>query len=311
MTESVTDSLPWWGPARLPFLLLTPACLALAMAGCLLAAQAQGMSLSLMDAAAVLLGALAAHVGVNALNEHHDFHSGLDLLTQRTPFSGGSGALPAHPALAPLAWRMGVGCLALAALIGVGLLARHAAAWPVLLPVGLAGLALAAAYTPWITRHPWWCLMAPGLGFGPLMGWGTVSVLVGVQAPAAAWWLPMVSFFLVNNLLLLNQFPDVDADRSVGRLTLPMQIGRARCAHLVGLQSGLAYAVVVGLVLAGRLPVAALAGLLTAPLAWQVWRGAVKHADAPQDLLPTLGRNVALTLLTPVLVALGVVVGLR
>ena len=51
MTESVTDSLPWWGPARLPFLLLTPACLALAVAGCLLAAQAQGMSLSLVDAA--------------------------------------------------------------------------------------------------------------------------------------------------------------------------------------------------------------------------------------------------------------------
>ena len=34
---------------------------------------------------------------------------------------------------------------------------------------------------------------------------------------------------LVNNLLLLNQFPDVDADRAVGRNTLPMRLGRSRC----------------------------------------------------------------------------------
>lgn len=300
---------PWWGPARLPFLLLTPACLALALAGCHLAAQAQGVSLSVVDVAAVVLGALAAHVGVNALNEHHDFQSGLDLRTQRTPFSGGSGALPAHPALAPLAWRMGTGCLTLAGLVGLGLLARHAAAWPVLLPVGLTGLALAAAYTPWITRQPWLCLVAPGLGFGPLMGWGTVSVLTGLQGPAVAWLLPLVPFFLVNNLLLLNQFPDVDADRAVGRRTLPMALGRRRCAHLVGLQSGLAYAVLVGLVAARMLPLGALAGLITVPLAVRVWHGAVAHAESPQALLPTLGRNVALTLLTPVLVALGVVWG--
>lgn len=303
--------LPWWGPARLPFLLLTPACMALVLAGCRLAAQAQGLSLSVVDSVAVMLGALAAHVGVNALNEHHDFQSGLDLRTQRTPFSGGSGALPAHPGLVPLAWRMGTGCLALAGLTGLWLLSRHGAAWPVLLPVGVAGLGLAAAYTPWFTRHPWLCLIAPGLGFGPLMGWGTVSVLVGVQAPTVAWLLPMLSFFLVNNLLLLNQFPDVDADRSVGRRTLPMQWGRRRCAHLIGLQSALAYALLASMVAARMLPVSAMAGLLTLPLAWQVWRGAVAHADAPEALLPTLGRNVVLTLLTPVLVALGVAWPLR
>jgi len=41
-----------------------------------------------------LLGAFLAHVSVNTLNEYYDFKSGLDLETIRTPFSGGSGALP-------------------------------------------------------------------------------------------------------------------------------------------------------------------------------------------------------------------------
>ena len=45
----------------------------------------------------VLLGAVLAHAAVNLLNEYQDFRSGLDLITQRTPFSGGSGALPENP----------------------------------------------------------------------------------------------------------------------------------------------------------------------------------------------------------------------
>ncbi len=41
-----------------------------------------------------LLGLLLAHVSVNVLNDYFDYRSGVDLKTQRTPFSGGSGILP-------------------------------------------------------------------------------------------------------------------------------------------------------------------------------------------------------------------------
>jgi len=33
---------------------------------------------------------------------------------------------------------------------------------------------------------------------------------------------------LVNNLLLLNQFPDVDADKTVGRRHYPIAVGRKK-----------------------------------------------------------------------------------
>ena len=52
----------WLGPARLPFLLLTPACIVLAVAWSAVALSAQGLSLAWADAGWCLLGALAAHV---------------------------------------------------------------------------------------------------------------------------------------------------------------------------------------------------------------------------------------------------------
>jgi len=298
------EALPWWGSARLPFLVLTPACLVLAVAWSQQVLRVSGGSLSVLDVLLVTLGALAAHVSVNALNEHHDFGSGLDQRTQRTPFSGGSGVLPANPALAQRVWWMGASGLALAGCMGLTLLWRHPVIWPALLPLGLLGLAVVVAYTPWLTRHPLLCLMAPGLGFGPLMGLGTQLVLSQALTSTGAW-LSLIPFALVNNLLLLNQFPDVEADRSVGRLTLPMLWGRPACVPVLAGQFLLAYGVLVALVASAALPWQALLGCLTAPLAWRVWRSARQHADDIPALLPAMGLNVVVNLLTPVLVAAG------
>ncbi|MDQ4422556.1 MAG: hypothetical protein QF808_01485, partial [Thalassolituus sp.] len=68
---------------RPPFLILTPVCLLMGFA-------ASGYSPQLNpDLIWVVLGALLAHISVNMLNEYQDFKSGLDLVTDRTPFSGG------------------------------------------------------------------------------------------------------------------------------------------------------------------------------------------------------------------------------
>lgn len=77
------------GLARAPFLVLTPACIALGLA-CVYRIAGD---IPVFESALVFIGALAAHISVNALNEYQDFHSGLDAQTQRTPFSGGSGSV--------------------------------------------------------------------------------------------------------------------------------------------------------------------------------------------------------------------------
>ena len=103
------------GPMRLPFLVLPPACVFLAF-GTALWTEGGIDALYLILA---FVGAVAAHIGVNALNEYFDFVSGLDKRTQRTLFSGGSGTLPARPEMARPALYLGLLTMALAGSIGI------------------------------------------------------------------------------------------------------------------------------------------------------------------------------------------------
>ena len=65
----------------------------------------------------------------------------------------------------------------------------------------------------------------------------------------------------MNDLLLLNQFPDVEADRSVGRRHLPIVIGCRPSSIVYGLFLAAAYLSIVVGVLVEVLPPAALLGL--------------------------------------------------
>lgn len=286
-----------WRTLRPPFLLLTPACVSVGLAS---ASRLPGVAIAGADLALVLGGALAAHASVNVLNEWHDARSGLDAHTERTPFSGGSGALQARPEARHWALALGLLLLLVCAAAGQALLRRQGLA---LLPVGLAGLALVLAYTPWITRHPWLCLLAPGLGIGPLMVVGTQLALTGRHS-VTAWVASLVPGLLASGLLLLNQFPDVAADRRVGRRHLPLLWGRPRAARvLAGLMAASLGTLPLG-VWAGALPPAVLWLLPAAgPAAW-VAAQAMRHADAPRALLPAMGLNVALCLALPPALAL-------
>jgi 1,4-dihydroxy-2-naphthoate octaprenyltransferase len=282
---------------RLPFLVLPPVCVALG-AGTAVWTEGQINALHLI---AAFIGAVAAHVSVNALNEYFDFRSGLDLKTRPTPFSGGSGTLPANPGAARLALTTGLVSLGLTALIGIYFLAVWG--WG-LLPLGLVGLATIAAYTVWLTRFPLLCLLAPGLGFGTFMVMGTDFALSG-DYTWTAFVASLVPFFLVSDLLLINQFPDVEADREVGRRHLPIILGRRKsslvyAAFLLG-----AYLSIVAGWLLDLLPAAALLGLLTLPLAVPTALGAYRHADDVEQLVPYLGRDVLIVVLTPLLTAIG------
>lgn len=288
------------GPMRPNFLLLTPACVVLGLA----AALWRGFAIDGWHVLWIMIGAVATHVAVNALNEYADFRSGLDFKTVKTPFSGGTGTLPANPDKAHLALITGIVSLTVAAAVGVYFLAVRG--WG-LLPLGLLGLVIIVAYTPAITRSALLCLLAPGLGFGPLMVMGTEYCLTGSYSWTGAV-VSLTPFFLVSDLLLLNQFPDLDPDRSVGRRHLIITAGLERGVTVYGLFLLGAYLAPVAGWLSGALPAGALLGLVTAPLALQTFRAVrADHRDLPR-LLPSLGRNVVLNLATPVLIAVGMVV---
>ncbi|MCL4562332.1 MAG: prenyltransferase [Chloroflexi bacterium] len=289
-------------PMRPPLLILTPACVFLGLGAALWTAG----RVDPLEFVLVLVGAVCAHISVNALNEYYDFKSGLDFKTQRTPFSGGSGGLPASPAGARNALTVGLGTLVIAAAIGVYFVFRRGLG---LLPLGVLGLAVIYAYTIWLVRNPWTSLIAPGLGFGPLMVMGTAFALTGSYT-WTAFFASLVPFFLVSDLLLLNQFPDAEADRSIGRRHFPILLGN-RASSLIygGFLLGSYLSIVAG-ILAGVLPLTALIGLATLALAIPAFRGSYQHSDDISKLVPAMGMNVLINVLTPILVAVGLLLSL-
>lgn len=285
------------GPMRVPFLVLPPACVALG-AG---TAVWTGGEIKIVHLILAFIGAVAAHISVNAFNEYFDFKSGLDQHTVPTPFSGGSGTLAAHPEAARTALISASTALGVAALVGIYFLV----VWgPAILPLGLLGMILIVIYTPWLTHVPFLCLVAPGLGFGPMMTMGTDFALTGTYT-WTAFIASLVPFFLLVNLLLLNQFPDVDADRSVGRRNYPMVVGRKNAAYIFAASmAGVYLSLIVGWAL-NLLPAWALLGLGTLPLGVITVTGAFRYADNLEKLAPYMGFNVILNIVTPILAAIG------
>ncbi len=292
---------PLLGTARVPFLILTPACVALGIGTAhWTTGELQGFQVLLC-----LLGAIAAHVSVNALNEYVDFRSELDFHTTRTPFSGGSGTLPQSPEAAGQALALGLVSLLATALIGLYFVWIRGLA---LLPLGLLGLLVVVIYTPWLARVPFLCLIAPGLGFGPLMVMGTGFALTGAYS-WTAFVGSLVPFFLVSDLLLLNQFPDAEPDRQVGRRHYPIAIGRRASSVIYGTFLLLSYLSMIAGTLLQLLPAASLLGLGTLVVAVPAARNAYVHADDLEKLIPSLGLNVIISIATPVLVAIGLFLG--
>ncbi len=287
---------------RLPFLVLAPACVLLGL-GTALWSQGQ---VNYFYFVLALIGAVCAHISVNAFNEYFDFKSGLDTRTDRTPFSGGSGTLPAHPQLEKQAFMICV--ISFAITVAIGIFFLYVYGYP-LLPLGLLGLFIIVVYTPFMTHNPFLCLIAPGLGFGPLMVMGTDFVLTGSYS-LSAFIASLVPFFLVNDLLLLNQFPDVKADKSIGRRHFPVLIGKRKSSIIYGLFLVLTYLAIVIGTWFDYLPPYSLLGLITLVIAIPLSIGTFKNAENEVGkLMPFLGMNVIVNLATPVLVSVGLFVG--
>jgi len=286
---------------RLPFLVLSPVSVFLGYA----TASQDALSMNTMDLFLVLLGALFAHISVNMFNEYQDYQSGLDARTTRTPFSGGSGALVDNPDAAVAVLYGALTSLLLSALVGVYFMSSLGMS---ILPLGIIGFLIIVTYTRWLNQHPVLCLMAPGVGFGPLIVLGTHVVLTGeysIQAGIAS----LVPFFLSNNLLLLNQYPDIAADKSVGRRHFPIVYGERKGILLYGNTVMATCGVIVIGISTGIFPELSVVCLFPMVGAGTIFFGIARHGTALSRLLPYLGMNVGVTILTSVFLGLSILYG--
>jgi len=293
----MTDVKTYAALARAPFLLL-PVTLVICGAG---AAAYEGAAY-LGPTLLALVGLVAAHIAVNALNEWSDMRRGIDLKTVRTPFSGGSGTLPAGRAPVGAALRLGLFFAAVSLAIGIWFYSQIG---PAFLPFLLFGAVFVSGYTDALARMGVGELAA-GLGLGGMAVSGVAIVqdgMLGGVALAAS----VPAFLMTFNLLLLNEFPDEAADREGGRKNLVLLLGRRPAALIYSLAALAVPVWIVGTVLAGTFPMWALVGaipsvLLVKPLKWAFGD---TTAEVP---IPALGANVIWNLATNTLLGIALLV---
>lgn len=278
---------------RPPFLILTPVCLLVGFSASGYAPQFHS------DLVWVVIGALLAHISVNMLNEYQDFQSGLDLATNRTPFSGGSGGLPSYPQAAR--WVLAGAIVSLLGVVVIGM--YLALAYPMLWFLGATGILLVVFYTSVINRLPYLCLFAPGLGFGILMVVG-MAIVAGLEQPVCVAFGAAVVFLMVNNLLLANQFPDIEADRVHGRDHLLIRYGVSAGVRAFNIMTFSVAGLIVIAVMAGIWPQWVLLALFPWALTLKTLTALNQERENIAAVPEALGMNVIATLLTPVVLSL-------
>lgn len=287
------------GIARAKFLLLPVTLVAVGAA-----AGAYDGAFDLVNTILALIGLTAMHVSVNSLNEYSDFRRGIDLATERTAFSGGSGTLPSGALPASAALYLGLGAALLGLVIGIYFLSQLG--WK-LLPIFVLGAISVLGYSDLLARAYVGEIFA-GLGLGTLPILGTAMVQGGELGPAAlAASIP--PFLMTFNLLLLNEFPDEVADREGGRRNLVRLLGRVGAARAYVVAAWMVPVCLVVAVAIGALPTICLLACLPslaliAPTRWAL------TAPLEPVPLPALGANVIWNLATNTVLAISLVIAL-
>ena len=284
------------GVARVPFLLLPVTLVAVGAA----AAACEG-HFSWLHTVLALIGLVSLHVAVNVLNEWSDMRTGIDLKTVRTPFSGGSGTLPSGAISSRATLLFGLAATSVG--LGIGVWFLNWVGTP-LVPIVVLGAVGVLGYTDFLARIGVG-EVAAGLGLGGLPVIGTALVQDGVlgQAAIAA---AVPATLMTFNLLLLNEFPDEEADRAGGRRNLVTLLGRRPAALVYAAAALLTPVSIVAAVALRVLPIVSLTAVLPSLLLVQPLRWAFGDVTRPVPI-PALGGNVTWNLGTNSVLALSLV----
>jgi 1,4-dihydroxy-2-naphthoate polyprenyltransferase len=207
------------------------------------------------------VGVIFLHASVDLLNDYWDHKRGIDSATTRTKFSGGTGVLPEKLLTPRAVYRAGIIFLILGAAIGTYFVLIKGITVAIIL-----GFAIAAIYFYSTT------IVNAGLGElfvaikGAMIVLGTYYVQAVVLDVAAALAGTVIGL-LSATVLYVNAFPDYAADKSGGRRTLVIILGKQNAAGILPLFFVATYGIIITVVLMGYANVYALASLVSAPLA--------------------------------------------
>ena len=251
-----------------------------------------------LDLILTFAGVMALHASVDLLNDYWDFKRGIDTETTRTKMSGGTGVLPEGLLKPSSVYRAGVAFLIIGSLIGSYFVMTHGILIAIIL-----GFAILSIYF-YSTK-----IVDSGLGEffvavkGSMIVIGTFFIQSGevnIESILAG----IVVGTLSSLVLFIASFPDHDADKSKGRKTLVIVVGKKKAIKLFWIFPLFSYVVIVIGVSVSLFPVLSLITLLSFPLIIKSGLGLQKNYDAIDELVPYMSSTLKFSRITGVLFAL-------
>jgi 1,4-dihydroxy-2-naphthoate octaprenyltransferase len=275
---------PYLALVRAPFLVFTLIVISLPVAVAI-----EAGTFDLPNTLLAFGSVLSAHVAVNILNIASDYRTGIDEQTEETAYSGGSGVLTDGL----LSYRRAVVAGTLSILLSAVLVVPLVLAFGgiVLLFFGV-GITLVVGYTDVFARIGLG-ESACGLGLTLLPTIAVGYIQAGTLPDSLlAFSLPM--FIVGFNLLLLNEFPDIEVDRANGRVNIPIVFGRRAAGYLYFALVGVLVVSLLSAITAGVLPVTVAVAVLPVALLVPVFRSVVL-AEEPGVTEDELGNHILWT----------------
>jgi len=238
------------------------------------------------------VGVVALHGGANLANDYFDHLSGNDAANVYfNPFSGGSrfiqdGVIPAKRYLTAAYVSFGVAFVCGAAIY------IERGGWKIPL-LAFAGLFAGYLYTSPSARLGYRGVgeAVVGVTFGPLVTMGSYCVQT-YRDNWASFWCGVPVGLLVALILLVNEFPDIEADTAAAKKTLVVRLGVRKATILSAALYALTYFSMWVIVDQGLAPRGALWTFVTIPIAIFVVAWLWRHGSSPRELQPSSGAHI-------------------
>jgi len=243
-------------------------------------------------------GVACLHASVDLLNDYWDYKRGIDKLTKRTPFSGGTGVLPENLLTPSSVYRAGLAFLAIGTSIGIYFVLARGITIAVIL--AFAVLAIYFYSTS---------IVNAGLGElfvaikGAMIVLGTFFVQTA-QITAEPLYVGAIVGLLSASVLFINSFPDYDADKTKGRRTLVIIMGKRRASTFFTFFPLAVYGLIgIGITL-NMTTIYSLICLIAIPLVIKADRHLRQNYEDINAIIPAMSLTVKFSRLTGALLAL-------
>lgn len=253
------------------------------------------------------IGMVLVHSGTNLINDYFDHVSNLDEQNKNfTPFSGGSRVIQNNE-LSPGSMLI-AGLLSFLSAAVIGFYLNAVTSGNTVLFIGIAGVFFGYFYTAKPFKLGYTALgeLITTIACGPFIVYGAYFV----QAQTHSLQPLLISVpigILVGLILYINEFPDYEADKMVGKKTLVVLLGKAKAIKLYYAFMIFNYIwILIGVVL-NYFPIYTLIILLTFPLCLKAIKVSSKNYDRIKELLPANASTIGLHLVFGLLLSVGYV----